>query len=133
MAAAIFHGKAANAYWDDSGYTAFTNLTEWSCTITADTAESHVMNATNYGKTREVGFKTGTATVVCRVSGDQQVDEGVNATLILRRDATNTSKGYRGPAICTGVDIGVDMNDVEIITYTFQFTSTIQNTVAITG
>ncbi|KKM71976.1 hypothetical protein LCGC14_1425130 [marine sediment metagenome] len=127
MAPAIFHGKGSAAVWEIS---TLAQVTEWSCTIIADTAESTVMHATSYGKTREVGFKGGTATVTCKLGGDLVITEGDTATLELWRISTTAGKGYTGQAICTGVDVGVDMNDIEVVTYSFQFTSTIANTLA---
>ena len=126
MTASIFHGKSAVAEY---GGTPFTNIIEWSCTITADTAESQVMNATAYGKTREVGFKGGTATVTCKYpTGDSLIAEGSTNTLQLWRSATSGDKGYSGATICTGIEVGVDMNDIETIAYSFQFTGAIENT-----
>ncbi|KKN20892.1 hypothetical protein LCGC14_0930960 [marine sediment metagenome] len=128
MVAAVFHGKGAKAWWGSTGYTEFVNVVEWSATITADVAESHAMHASSYGKTREVGFKAGTARVVCKLPGDAVVDEGTSITLELWRTSLSAAKGYSGAAICIGVEAGVDMNDIEVITYNFQFTSTIANT-----
>lgn len=132
MTAAIFHGKSAQAWWGSTGWTAFVNLTEWSCTLTADQAESHSMNASAFGKTKEVGFKSGTCSVVCRLPGDTTAVcvEGTNYTIELWRTSTSSDKGYSGAAICTGVDHGVDMNDIETVTYSFQFTSTVANTLS---
>jgi len=132
MTASVFHGKGATAWWGSTGYTEFVSLVEWSATILADVAESHAMHASSYGKTREVGFKTGTARVVCRLTGDAIVDEGSTYTLELWRTSSSAAKGYSGSAICTGVEAGVDMNDIEVITYSFQFTGAIANTLAAT-
>ena len=130
MTAAIFHGKTAKAWWGDTGYTEFAALTEWSCTISADVAESHAMHASSYGKTREVGFKSGTCTVTVKLPGDAVVTEGTSYTIELWRTTLSADKGYSGAAICTGIDVGVDKDDIEVMTYSFQFTSTIQNTLA---
>lgn len=130
MTASIYHGKAAKAYWGSTGWTAFLSVIEWSCTLTADVAESTVMAASNYGKTREVGFKSGTASVTCLAqdSTDVALTEGSSYTLELWRSATSGDKGYSGAAICTGIDYGVDMNDMETVAYNFQLTGTITST-----
>jgi len=127
MTAAIFHGKAAAVVWEAS---TLANVIEWSCSVIADVAESTVMHATSYGKTREVGFKGATATVTTRLPGDAVVTEGDSATLSLWRTSTAGGEGYTGTAICTGFDVGVDMNDIETITYNFQFTGSITTTVS---
>lgn len=128
MTAEIFHGKGAAVVWETS---TLANVTEWSCSVTADTAESTVMHATSYGKTREVGFKAATATVTTRLpAGDVVITEGDSATLELWRTSTTTAKGYTGTAICTGIDVGVDMNDIETATYSFQFTGSVTTTLS---
>lgn len=128
--AEVFHGKNAVAYWGDTGWTAFSQMTEWSCTIAVDTAESHAMHNSSLGKTRESGFKFGSASITCKVSGDNLVDEGDTGTLSLWRNTISTDKGYQGAAICLGADVSVDKDDIEIVTYNFQFNSTITNAVS---
>ncbi len=142
MAEANYHGKSSMAYWGlDTNNTvaalaALTNVIEWSCTLTADTAESTAMHASNTGKLRELGFKDATATVTCNLSGDIEIDEGSEGSLELMRTALNADYGYslgvtgasgRG-CICTGVDLGVDKDGIETVTYSFQATKAVIKT-----
>jgi len=137
-----YHGKAANAFWglDTDGTVAalgaLTNVIEWTANLIAGTAESTVMHGSSTGKMREVGFKGGTATVTCHLSGDVEIDEGQEGALELLRGPLNADKGYvfgtvgaagKG-AICTGVDLGVDKDGIETVTYSFQATGTITTT-----
>lgn len=133
MAEANYHGKASSAHWGlDTGDTvaalaALTNVINWTVNLTCETAESSVMHATAHGKQRETGFKNGTASVTCHISGDFEIDEGDEGSLQLMRTALNADKGYafgvvgaagKG-AICTGVDTGVDKDGIETVTYNF--------------
>jgi len=134
MAEANYHGKTSSAYWKPSGgaFGAIDNVTEWSITLTADVAESTVMAAATTGKGRESGFHAGTATVTCLLPGDLEIDEGALGALELLRDATDISLGYATAilgALCTGASVGVDMNGIETVTYSFQLSGTITNTV----
>lgn len=139
MAESNYHGKTSNAYWGlNTGGTvaalaALTNVIEWNVSLVCATAESTVMQPSNTGKTREPGFKGGTATVTCHISGDIEIDTGTEGALELTRTRTNADKGYafgvtgaagKG-AICTGVDFGTDKDGIETVTYSFQSTGAI--------
>lgn len=132
MAAAIFHGKSALAYHASGAvYSLFAQLIEWSCTLTADVAESTVMHASEFGKVREIGFLGGTAAITTKfIASDFPISEGAEYTIELWRDATSTSKGYSGHAICIGIDMGVDKDDVETATYNFQFIGAVTSTLS---
>lgn len=128
---ASYHGKAGEAHWKPDGG-AFAQLTEvqsWSATVTCGTAEDTAMTAANYGKTRKAGFKGGTCSVTCLVTGDADIDRGDTGEIELLRTGTNADGGYQGDAICTGVETGVGMDDVETITYSFTFTGEVTDTV----
>lgn len=125
MVEAIYHGKTSKVWW---GADEITQLLEWSVTVGMDVVDATVM-ATTTGKTRAAGFKHGTATVTAYLSGDNVIDEGAEEVLELLRDDTDASKGYAGTAICTGVEDGVDMNGVETVTYSFQFSGDISATI----
>jgi len=126
MAEAAYHGKTSNAFWEA---TAVSQITGWSCSMACDTAESTVMAAATTGKTRAAGFKGGTCSITTLLEGDNIIDEGAEGTVELLRDATNLSKGYEGEAICTGVEVGVDMNGIETTTYNFTWTGAVTCTV----
>ncbi len=142
MAEANYHGRASNAWWglDTAGTVAalsqIANVIEWTVNLVCSTAESTVMHASNRGKTREPGFKGATATVTCNLPGDVVIDEGDEGSLELLRTALNADKGYtfgtagvgNKGAICTGVDLGVDKDGIETVTYTFQATKIITST-----
>jgi len=133
MSEDIYHGKSSWATWKDGGtFTALVNVIEWSYTLVCATAESTVMHASDTGKTREAGFVGGTATVTCNLAGDVAIDEGDVGDLQLLRGATDAMKGLAtgaDGAICTGVDIGVDKDGIETVTYAFQLTGTLTGTV----
>ena len=136
MAEANYHGKTSSAHWglDSAGtvaaLAALTNVVEWIVNLVCETAESSVMHASAHGKQREPGYKSGTASVTCHLSGDIEIDEGDEGALQLMRTALNADKGYafgvvgvagKG-AICTGVDVGVDKDGIETVTYNFAST-----------
>ncbi len=121
MAEASYHGRTIKAFWNTAE---ITNITEWSYTIAADVAESTAAHPTAHGKEREVGFLSATATITCRVIGDNQIDEGDGPLVLeLLRNTTNAAKGFQGTAICTGVAVSMDINDIENVTYSFRFTN----------
>lgn len=130
MPETVFHGKGSNAYWEE---TAVSQLTGWSCSMACDTAESTVNAAATTGKTRVAGFKGGTCSITTLLEGDNVIDEGAEGTIQLHRTGTASDKGYRGEAICTGVEVGVDMNGVETTTYNFQWTGAVISTVIASG
>ena len=126
MAEAFYHGKTASAYWNTA---ALTSVTGWSCTLNADVAETTAMTATNFGKTREVGFNSGTASVTCLLTGDYEVDEGASYVLELLRGAATALGGYAGTATCIGVTPGANKDGVETVTYNFEWDGAVSNTV----
>ena len=142
MAEANYHGKTCQVWWglDTAGTVAalsqLANVIEWSATLTADIADSSVTHASNVGRTREPGFKGGIATVTCYLPGDVVIDEGDEGSLELLRTNLNADKGYvfgatgagNKGAICIGVDLGVDKDNIETVTYTFQSTGVISAT-----
>ena len=126
MAEAFYHGKSSLAYWNTS---ALVSVTDWSCTLTADTAETTAMAAGNYGKTRLAGFNSGTASVTCLATGDSEVGEGDSHVLELLRGAANALGGYAGTATCTGWSFSEDKDGVATITYNFMWDGEVINTV----
>ena len=125
----VYHGKHIDAYWNS---VAFTNLQEWTYTINVETAESTsavTYGAMTYGKTRDTGFKGGTASVTCLVAGDLQAREGEEYTLELLRTGANAAKGIEGTAICTGASVSTSKSDEETVTYSFVFNGEITGTV----
>jgi len=127
MAKLIYDAKAIEAYW---GVAKFTSLRGWSSSLTADTADSTVAGAGS-GRTKEVGFLGGTATVTCLFNDTDEMlaSKGAVAVLELLRDATNASKGYKGPAVCTDVSIGQDKDGHAEVTYSFLWSDTVTATV----
>jgi hypothetical protein len=129
MAESTYHGKSSEAYF---GSAAIENFLGWSVNLSADAAESSVVDSTDIGKTRETGHLTGTATVNCRLPGDRTITEGSVGTLELLRTGANADGGYASAAngaMCISVEAGADMGDVETLNYTFQFTGEVSNTV----
>jgi hypothetical protein len=128
MAEAVYHGKASNAFFAGS---AIANCVGWSINLSADVADSSVMG-TAVGKTAEAGFLSGTAQVTCHLPGDRAITEGSKGVLELLRTALNADGGYASDtdgAICTGVEPGVDKDGIESLTYNFQLTGEVSNTV----
>ncbi len=114
---ASFHGK--------SGTVAFAgqpvlNVIDFSVDAIADTAEATAM--TDDWKSYKAGFKDWTATVTCNLDSAGEdpslsADLGASATVALD---TVTGKSYGGTAICIGVGVSQDKDDVVKVTYAFQ-------------
>ena len=125
------HGKVGGAVF---GAVTFAAVRSWTIDLTCDAAETTAMHATNDGKTRVAGILRGTATVTCLYTAGAtvQVDiQATDATLKLQRTAATVGDGYyTGTAKCTGWDITADVTDVEMITYSFIFTGTVDLSVA---
>ena len=127
---AIMHGKTADIYWDSQGTD--TNLDHgqsWSLDVSHDVAEKTSMQDT--WKTYLGGFRDWTATVTCLLDTtgtDISYDPGdpngmcdTEARLELYLVyAANDYKDLYGLALCTGIEIGADANDIPTVTYTFQ-------------
>lgn len=139
---ASFHGKHAKAFFSINGgtsFTEFTNVRSWTCTLNAETADTTGMAATT-GRTRVPGVNNGTCSIECVYDDASyvQVDESDNDIYVastsgiaieLLRDATDASKGYAGGAQCTGVEVGTSIDGTPIITYNFEWVSTVSATV----
>lgn len=124
---AVYHGKTSNAFWGES---ALSNVTGWTCTLHCTTADSTARHASNTGRTREAGYKGGTATVTAKLEGDFAAKTGsASRTLELLRTATNTDLGYEGTATCTGASASVGKDDIEEVTYTFQWDGAVTTTI----
>ena len=143
MTEANYHGISSNAYWglDTDGTTAavsaLTDVISWTSDLSCKTAESTAVHASTHGKTRVPGFKTSTASVTCLLVGDMEIDEGAEGALELLRTATygdggiafgTAGSGTKG-AICTGVEIGTDKDNLATVTYNFQAIGAVTNTI----
>jgi hypothetical protein len=115
------HGKQLHA----TAGVSITNPTEWSISMTAATADSTAAHATNTGRTRLAGLNGATATITAKADAGTEVAIGATVAMILGRSATIGDGQYTGTAICTGYELGVDVNDVDIITYSFVFTTAV--------
>lgn len=114
---ASFHGKSGVVTFDGGGGA---NIVDFTFDATADVAEATDMGDT--WKTYLGGFKDWTASVTCNLdSGGEDptlaTDLGASAALVLD---TTTGKSYGGTAICTGVSVAMDKDDIAKVTYTFQ-------------
>ena len=115
---AIFHGKGGGFTWSGTGAEE-NKLTvlNWQVTVTADIAEATDMGDT--WKTFKAGFKDWTATTECLADTTTDILAiGEGGTLKL--EMVDTSSGLSGAAICTGVSVAVDKDDIGKITYTWQ-------------
>ena len=117
---AAFHGKKGSASF--SGLTF--EMTSFSVNATADTAEASVMNSSSvtsatHWKDYLPGFKDWTATAECLepAAGAGMAALGTEAALTM--DAVDGLK-YSGTAICTGITITNDANDVGRASMSFQ-------------
>ncbi len=115
-----FHGKELHA---TAAGVSITNPTEWSMIMVADVADSTAAHASNTGRTKLVGIKRATCTIIAKADLGPEIDEGDSGAMILGRTATIGDGQYTGTAVCTGVEFGVDVNDVEIVTYSLTFTT----------
>ena len=116
------HGKEGGAVF---GAVTFANVLSWTITLSCALADSTEMHATNTGRTRVAGFKTGTASVECLYNANavpEVLPGATAATLKLQRDSGTLAAGYyTGTAASTGYVLGVTKDDIEIITYNFVF------------
>ena len=119
-----FHGKSATALFDVN---TFPNIVNWSYTLNAGTADSTGMNATNSGRTRTSGFKSGTASVSTYQDSAQNATIGQQAELTLKRNSSVVA--CTGPAICTNISNGTDKAGNATADYSFEFTGTVDKTV----
>lgn len=111
---AAFHGYAGSVT-----FTGITTVlcTSWSADVKADVAEATAMGDT--WKTYHGGFKDWTASVECLLdtAGVYIAAFGTSATLVL---TAVSGTGFTGTAICNGIAINTDANDIAKVTYTFQ-------------
>lgn len=113
-----YHGKSIAASF---GGSSIAELTSWEYSLVAATADSTAAHASNKGRTRLPGFKSGTATVNTYANGTAQVaDIGEEATLVLKRTAAITA--LTGQAICTSIEDGAVKDGVLTTNYNFTFT-----------
>jgi hypothetical protein len=117
-----YHGKTATASY---GGTTFLEMLGWTCDLTAATADSTAVHASNTGRTRNAGFNAGTATVQCYQGDTQTAQIGQSATLVLKRNASTIA--YTGTAICTNIENGADKAGNVTVNYSFKWTGTVAN------
>ena len=94
----IPHGKYASVTFRAQ---AIPFVTQWTCTINQTTADSTAMDASNFGRTRKPGFKSGTATITAWMTEGAWVDDdaaliddGDEGALVLSRGASAGAGGY---------------------------------------
>lgn len=135
---ALFHGKHGKVYWDSQGDdTNLEHCIDFSIDAVADVAEATAMQAD--WKSYKGGFKDWTATVTCLLDSAgldvplatnsiEALGENTPAKLELFVEWDNVTPHYTalyGSAICTGVSIAQDKDDIVKVTYTFQGTDTL--------
>ena len=106
--------------------------TQWTCTLNQTVSDSSSMSATNHGRTRKVGFKSGTATVTAWMTEGAWVDgaageitDGQTDTLILGRGAVASTGGYTGEAQVTSRAATDPKDGVVAVTYNFAYNGAI--------
>lgn len=119
--AAVFHGRTAKVALNGNGD--IDAITGWSLSITGDTAESTVMQASGFWQGFEPGFDDATATVDgnARTTRDTVDQIGSEASLELYIDATHY---FAFNAICTGITETANKDDVGKISYSFEMDDT---------
>ena len=110
---AFFHGKSAKIYFPTN---AIESMTDWTLTISVDTADTTAMGDT--WKTHERGFDDFSATAAGygRTTRATVAQVGQTGTLKLYIDGTNY---LTATAFCTQVTESVECNDVGKISYAF--------------
>ena len=126
---AIPHGKYARATFRAQ---AIPFVTQWTCTINQTTADSTAMSASNFGRTRKPGFKSGTATVTAWMtegawvdSAAALIDDGDTGTLALGRGDVDGAGGYTGTARVTGRTATDPKDGIVGVTYNFVYNGAI--------
>ena len=122
------HGKKATVTW--AAHT-IPNLQGWTCTLNQANADNSVMSATNHGRTRRAGFRSGTATVsawmtlVAFHDGDAAITDGQSATLVLWRHSAAAAGGYTGTALVTSRSASNPKDGIVLVTYNFVWNGTV--------
>lgn len=109
-----YHGKSAKVLLSS---TEIPQLTGWTCNVNAATADSTSVHATNKGRTRTSGFKSGTATATAYAGLTQATTIG--ATVLLKLYRTAAIIAYQGNAVCTNISNGTDEAGNATVTYSF--------------
>ena len=120
---AAFHGKRGAATFSWLTW----EITSFSVNATADTAEATIMNSTTvtsatHWKDYLPGFKdwTATAEVLEPATGVGMAALGSESTLTLE---TTDGVAYSGTAICNGIGVADEANDVGRASLSFQGTA----------
>jgi len=127
---AAFHGKTGAVVFNDVG---ILNVTSWNANASCPVDETTAMNNTDGAKTYLAGYLNWTATVEGileddddEIGGSPNIEDA-DATLNL---AAHAGLSYEGDAIITGVSYNVDRKGVEKLTYSFQGTGALLETVS---
>ncbi len=118
---AMIHGKGGSVTWAGSGAVG-AEITSWSLSATADTAESTNMASASQWKEFLAGFKGWTATVeVNWDSGDTTIEAMLGSgPAQLDLEMVDAGANLTGNAIGIGMDMTTDMNSQITISYSFQ-------------
>jgi hypothetical protein len=119
------HGKHIDAEYGTD--TSFTDIRGWTVTASVPLSDTTVAHATNCGRTKIAGIKTGTATVtVLTPVTTPPIDEGDIVPLKLwRAEATAATGYYTGSAVCTNIQAGISTTAEEVTVLSFTFTDTL--------
>ena len=122
------HGKKATVTW--AAHT-IPNLQGWTCTLNQANADNSVMSATNHGRTRRAGFRSGTATVSAWMTtaafhdGTAAITDGQSSTLVLWRHSAAAAGGYTGTALVTSRSASNPKDGIVLVTYNFVWNGTV--------
>jgi hypothetical protein len=127
---AVIHGKNARIQWDAPAGQSDINLTlgqSWTLDIVGDAPEITSMQDT--WATFLPGFRDWTATVECLlpaagtdvpIGGDDGFGDDECRLELYAVYAAGDYDGFYGTAICNGVSMGMNKDELATVTYTFQ-------------
>ena len=114
-------GRSGTVVFAGGAGIATVEITSWSAELTAETADTTAMHATDFSKNYVPTFTDWTASVegVFTDTINVNVLGAAAASLKLRTGAAN-SVGVSGNAICTGISMSVGKDDAVTVSLTFQ-------------
>ena len=124
------HGKYARVTW---ATIAIDNLQGWTCTLNQANADDSVMAASNHGRTRKAGFRSGTATVSAWMTtkaffdkdSGSEITDGQTAALVLGRGQAGSGGYSIATAKVTSRAASDPKDGIVLVTYNFVANGTV--------
>ncbi|HOT74027.1 MAG TPA: phage tail tube protein [Anaerohalosphaeraceae bacterium] len=118
-----FSGKSASAQIDS---TTLTGVREWTLNLRCEAADISAAMDSGFYRSRLAGLKSATATITALASGSPLLYLDNEYSIKLYRTSSTSANFFGGTAILTNIEHTVDVNEEEVITYTFAFTGEVE-------